>query len=69
MLQVIPGHVLAVLGEFHRKAVIRALVHAREIALDDETGLQIEAAHLGQGEWVKVSLGILFNAWRHYGGS
>ena len=48
VLDVVAGDVLAVLGELDGEAVVGALVHAREVALDDQPGLQLQAAHLGQ---------------------
>src|SRR5205807_296902 len=46
ILQVIAGHVLAVLAELDGEAVERAGVQARQEALDDELGAQVEPGHL-----------------------
>ena len=59
VLEVVAGDVLAVLGELDGEAVIWALVHAGEIALDDEAGLQLQAAHLGEGERIEVALRVV----------
>ena len=42
---IIPGHVLAVFGEFHRKPMIRAFVQANNEALHHQPGLEF---HTGQ---------------------
>ena len=42
VLGVVAGHVLAVLGELDREAVVGAGVHARDVALDQEPGLEVE---------------------------
>jgi len=45
---VVPGHVLAVLGELDREAVVRALVHAGDVPLDDQARLEVEALEASQ---------------------
>jgi hypothetical protein len=59
MLDIITRNILAMLGEFHREAVIRALVQAGQIALDDEPGLQFQAAHLGERQGIEVAFGVV----------
>ena len=45
---VVAGHVLAVLGELDGEAVIRAGVHARHVAFDDQPGLEIQPFEASQ---------------------
>src|SRR5207302_2042370 len=56
---VFAGHILAVLGKLDREAVIRTLVHAREIALDDEPSLEFQAADLRQDQGIEIALWIV----------
>ena len=66
MLEVIAGDVFAVLGKFDGEAVVGALVHAREEALDNEPGLEFQAADLGEGDGVEVFVRIVsIGAVRH----
>jgi hypothetical protein len=59
VLDVVAGNILAMLGELDGEAVVGALVHAREVALDDEPGLDLQAADLGEGEGVEIFLGVV----------
>ena len=57
VLQVVPGHVLAVLAEFDREALKGAGVQAREEALDDELRAQVEPSHLADDLGPEILLG------------
>ena len=59
VLYVVARHVFTVLSEFDGKAVIWAFVHAGEVALDDQTSLQLQAAHFGEDERVQIFLWIV----------
>ena len=59
VLDVVAGDVLAVLGELDGEAVVRALVHARQVALDDQPRLQLQAADLGERQRVEVALRVV----------
>ena len=45
---VVAGHVLAVLGELDGEAVVGAGVHARDVALDEQPGLEVEPLEASQ---------------------
>src|SRR5439155_1308720 len=47
--------------------VVGALVHAREVALDDEAGLQLEAADAGERQGVEVFQWVVFHRWQRVG--
>ena len=47
------------LGELDGEAVVGAFVHAGKVALDDEAGLQLQAAHLGESERVEVLVRVV----------
>ena len=48
MADVVARHVLAVLGELDGEAVVRAGVHARDVALDHQPGLEVEPFEASQ---------------------
>lgn len=53
VLDIVAGHMFAVLGEFDGEAVEGAFMLAREITFHDEASLQFQATHLRQGERIK----------------
>ena len=52
-----PGHVLPVLGELHGEAVEGAPVEARDVALDDQPRLELEARDLVEEPRIQVRAG------------
>src|SRR5262249_10901630 len=56
VLEIVPGHVLAVLAELDREAMERAGVEAGQEPLDDELGAQIKTGHLADDFGAKVFL-------------
>jgi hypothetical protein len=48
VLQLVAGHVLAVLGELHARAVVRALVHARQHALGQALRAEGQVGEAGE---------------------
>src|SRR5262249_16610841 len=57
VLEVVAGHVLAMLAELDREAVKRAGVQSGQEAFDDELGAEVESADLANHFRSQVSLG------------
>jgi hypothetical protein len=47
VFDVVAGSVFAVLGELDGEPMVRTTVLSRQIAFNDESGLQLQAANLG----------------------
>ena len=59
VFDVVAGDVFAVLGELDAEAVVGTFVHAGEVALDEEPGLEFEAPDGGEDGGVEVALGVV----------
>ncbi len=58
MLNIIAGHIAAMLGKFNAIAFERTAVHARQKTFDDEASLEVQAADFGQYFGIDDGLGV-----------